>query len=121
VRISNREAGPERLAAYEPAIDTEVAPDCLEGVNVAGNTIRCRIFRHRRATMPPQFDDHRPGVLLQSREIRPPLRTARQKAVNQKKVGTPAPWLHFDMKLHSSDLACPVLTHDRQPWRTPNY
>ena len=53
--------------------------------------------------MPPKLDDDRPDVLLQSREIWPPLRTARQKAVNQKKMGTPAPRLHFDMKLHGSD------------------
>jgi hypothetical protein len=32
--------------------------------------------------MPPKLDDDWPDVLLQSREIWPPLRTARQKAMN---------------------------------------
>jgi hypothetical protein len=103
VRISNRQASPEGLPAHQPAIDAEVASDRLEGVDVAGHAIRCWIFGHRRATVPPQLDDHRPDVLLQSRKIRPPLRAARQKAMNQKEVWAPAPWLHFRMKLHVSD------------------
>jgi hypothetical protein len=82
VRISNRQTGPERLTAHQPAINTELAPNRFEGVDVACHSIRCRIFRHRRTTMPPKLDDDRPDVLLQICEIWPPLRTARQKAMN---------------------------------------
>ncbi len=53
MRVVDRQPSAERLAAHQPAIDAEIAPDLLECVVVARNTIRLGIAWRRRASMAP--------------------------------------------------------------------
>ncbi len=99
-RIADRQAGPERLAADEPAIYPQPFAQRLETVDIGGDAVGLRLRRAGRPSMTQQLDDHRRAHRRQRRDVRSPLRPARQQAVHEQQVRPASIAVDLDVHIH---------------------